>query len=231
MDERTNPGPLYAGLLGFFFLLAYLMSTLVVEERSSAKVRNSDKKETLRTTEKKAAKVEQSKDGSQNDLESEEVQDKDTFDFEEASLPENQISLDEFAQQLNLRADSIRSRLKNGAKRADIIIRYYPHLPDGKIVYSLSDLGFYLHERPTDPNRLENPTNSLFYGDNVPLADIQMVAYNLVKKGVKIRQIKKSRFHDDWKANAIEIGSEARAEKLPVLQFEDIQNFRKTTGE
>lgn len=123
--------------------------------------------------------------------------------------------------------DSIQETLITGKKRTDIIIRYYPHLPDGDHIYALRELGFYLHERPTDPNRTQMPSNALYYGDNVSLEDIQLVAITLINEGIPLKQIRLSRFHDSWKSDALEIGAEEGLDDQPVLSKSDIENFEK----
>ncbi|MDW3197230.1 MAG: hypothetical protein R8G66_32935 [Cytophagales bacterium] len=218
-------------MLAFIFLLAFVLTITVFKEKKVAGQFNSSKqsKEKPKETQTLAKEVpvedQEEAPNSGND-----PGDADALDFEDTAIKTASSPIS-FETMLQRRADSIRASLSDGKRRTDVILRYYPHLPDGKIVYSLSDLGFYLHERPTEINQLEQPTNALFYGDNVPLADIQMVAYELINRGVKIRQIKMSRFHDDWKANSIEIGSEPSAEQQSVLQLDDIQNFRKANGE
>ncbi len=228
MDDQPSRAFYYTGMLALFFGVAFLLSTTVFEEKEvssqfSATVKPKDEpveKETL-AAEVPAANVETADEEQVDNDESV------SFDFEETSNSNIEISAASFEALLNLRTDSIKSALTEGKRRTDVILRYYPHLPDGKIVYSLSDLGFYLHERPTDVDQLNEPSNSLFYGDNVPLLDIQLVAYELIKRGATIRQIRMSRFHDDWKANSIEIGTEPDAKNLPVLSLEDIKNFKK----
>lgn len=228
MDDQPSRVFYYTGMLALLFLVAYLLSATVFDEEAR-KSSGTKEKVARKTPDKKDSNEKESPSNNPDSIqEAEKTEQSSTFDFEEkpvaAVAPMTPLS---FEKSLQSRADSIRALLATGLRRTDVILRYYPHLPDGKIVYSLSDLGFYLHERPTDVNQLEKATNSLFYGDNVPLADIQLVAYELVKRGAKIRQIKMSRFHDDWKSNSIEIGAESSAENLPILRLEDIQAFKK----
>lgn len=229
MDDQPSRAFYYTGMLALFFGVAFLLSTTVFREKKVSSQFSSTVKSKDESTEKKALATEiPAPNSSATDEEVNDSEGEESFDFEEPSELREEGSTVSFEKMLQLRADSIRSALADGKRRTDIILRYYPHQPDGKIVYSLSDLGFYLHERPTDIEQLDEPTNALFYGDNVALADIQMVAYELIKRGATIRQIKMSRFHDDWKANSIEIGAEPSAKNLPVLSLEDIKNFRKS---
>lgn len=228
MDDQPSRAFYYTGMLALFFGVAFLLSTTVFREKKVSSQFSSTVKSKDQSTEKKTLTSEiPTSDGSETEVEAVDNNETETFDFEESSTSDEEASAVSFEEMLQFRADSIRSALGDGKRRTDVILRYYPHLPDGKIIYSLSDLGFYLHERPTDVDQLDEPTNALFYGDNVPLKDIQLVAYELIKRGATIRQIKMSRFHDDWKANSIEIGAELSAKDLPVLSIEDIKNFKK----
>lgn len=232
MDDQPNRAFYYTGMLAFIFLLAFVLTITVFKEKKVAGQFTSSKQSKEKPREDKTlAKKVSVEDQPEVTNPGADTIKTDTLDFEDNTIKTEETIMVSFEATMQQRADSIRSSLSEGKRRTDVILRYYPHLPDGEVVYSLSDLGFYLHERPTDVNQLEKPTNALFYGDNVPLADIQMVAYELIKRGVKIRQIKMSRFHDDWKANSIEIGSEPGAEQLSVLQLGDIENFRKASGE
>lgn len=228
MDDQPNRALYYVGMLASFFVLAFLLAFTVFQEKKVAGQFSTTQEKSVEPKERETLASEiPIPDTLQRVEEQSEPVVEDSFDFEETPKEAKEVVAASFEEVLQLRADSIRSSLATGKRRTDVIIRYYPHLPDEKIVESLSDLGFYLHQRPTEVNQLEEATNSLFYGDNVPLRDIQLVAYELIKRGAKIRQIKMSRFHDDWKANSIEIGADASAEKLSVLSLEDIQNFSK----
>ena len=136
-------------------------------------------------------------------------------------------SLKEFEEGLRTYKAEVLSRLSLGAKRMDVLVRYYPHEPDGEAVYNLRSLGYYLHERPTQPEVSDKPSNSLYYGDNVPLKDIQLVAITLLDTGIPLKQIKESRFHADWKSNSLEIGTDTSATPLPVLSKQNIRLFTK----
>ncbi len=232
MDDQPNSALYNTGMFALIFLLAFLLSNTVFKERGASRSHFAVKK-----VAEKALDQEKQNDKIVSEIpdtiaKEDRSTENESFDFEEKPTVRNEeIELDSFEERLKSRADSIQSLLANGQRRTDVILRYYPHRPDGKIVYSLSDLGFYLHERTTDPDQVEKPSNSLFYGDNVPIEDIQLVAYELVKRGVQISQIKISRFHDDWKVNSIEIGTEESAEELPVLSLAEIQNFKKANEE
>ena len=136
-------------------------------------------------------------------------------------------SMSGFEKELRAYKAQVLAQLEPGEKRMDVLVRYYPHEPDGKAVYNLRALGYYLHERPTLPEYADKPSNSLYYGDNVPLKDIQLVAITLLDAGIPLKQITESRFHADWKSNALEIGADTLVNNRPVLSKQDIQLFTK----
>lgn len=132
-----------------------------------------------------------------------------------------------FKDRLESYRDSILMTLPPGDKRLDVVVRYYPHEPDGDIVYRLADLGYYVHERTTTEGLDAVATNSLYYGDDVDVRDLQSVALFLVENGVVLRQIRESRYHADWKANAIEVGASLEARSRPPITVEGIEQFQK----
>lgn len=109
--------------------------------------------------------------------------------------------------------------------RKDIIIRYYHHKPDGNSAYALEKLRYYIHERPVDPAFASFQSNAIFYGDDVSIDDIQLVAYTLLSEGLPIKIIKLSLFHNTWKSSSIEIGTDTTLLNTPTLSLEDIKNL------
>lgn len=99
----------------------------------------------------------------------------------------------------------------NSESRTDVVIRYYKKSNDGDRVYKLRNLGFYIHERPAEDDFNEYASNAIFYGDAVKKEDLVMIAYSLMKNGVKLQSITLSKFHDAWKAHSIEIGTDTTA--------------------
>jgi hypothetical protein len=50
----------------------------------------------------------------------------------------------------------------------------------------------------------------------------------LVKSGVELKKIVPSKLHDNWKANAVEIGTDTMSFDLPVLKISDLRkNWKK----
>lgn len=116
------------------------------------------------------------------------------------------------------------ANLPPGHLREDVVIRYYRHDQDEDKVYSLKELGYYIHEKEA----IETTglgSNVMYYGDDVKLEDIQIVAYSLLSKGLPIKSIEPTRF--SWKSNAIEIGTNPDLLEAPNLTNEDVRQFKK----
>ncbi|MEQ8626561.1 hypothetical protein [Ekhidna sp.] len=116
------------------------------------------------------------------------------------------------------------ANLPPGQLREDVVIRYYRHDQDGDKVYSLKELGYYIHEKEaTETEGLGS--NVMYYGANVAVEDIQIVAYMLLSSGLPLKSIEPSSF--SWKANAIEIGTDPDILDDDNLTESDIRNFSK----
>ncbi|MDH5609670.1 MAG: hypothetical protein OEY56_09320 [Cyclobacteriaceae bacterium] len=132
-----------------------------------------------------------------------------------------------FQELLNIYTEDVLSTLPEGKSRTNIVIRYYFHEGDNEKVYSLKKLGFYLHQRPVEKDLLTYESNSLYYGDNISIEDIQLIAYTLVTNGLPLKQIIPSKYHDSWKSNSIEIGTDTALTQQDVLTTQQIRNFLK----
>ncbi|WP_420317537.1 hypothetical protein [Ekhidna sp.] len=116
------------------------------------------------------------------------------------------------------------ANLPSGQLREDLVIRYYRHDQDGDKVFSLKKLGYYIHEKEaTETAGLGS--NVIYYGDDVSIEDIQIVAYTLIDEGLPLKSIQPTSFN--WKSNAIEIGTDPDLDNYSNLTAEDISNFRK----
>lgn len=134
------------------------------------------------------------------------------------------VSEDDFFNNLkNAYLSPILADLPEGRSREDVVVRYYKHEDDGNRMYSLRRLGYYLHEREAEDN-IGMASNALYYGSDVDVRDIQLVAYTLLEAGMPLKAIRKSAY--DWKYNSIEIGADASVQDNPVLKKSDIQSFR-----
>lgn len=112
--------------------------------------------------------------------------------------------------------------LQEGRSREDVVIRYYKHEKDENKVYALKKLRYYLHEKPAIETKGLG-SNVLYYGNEVKLEDIQVVAYVLLENGIPLKSIERSKY--DWKSNAIEIGTDPELIGTENITKDKIRNF------
>ena len=110
--------------------------------------------------------------------------------------------------------------------RKEVVVRYYKKERDKNRVYTLRNLGFYIHQRPTNEEFADLSSNAIYYGDQVHLEDVKMVAYTLMRQGLELKTIEPSQFHSDWKAHSIEIGADNLMLDASSLTMSDIRNLR-----
>ena len=116
------------------------------------------------------------------------------------------------------------ANLSSGQLREDIVIRYYRHDLDGDKVYSLRELGYYIHEKEAT-GTVGLGSNILYYGHEVNIEDIQIVAYTLLEKGLLIKSIEPTQH--EWKFNSIEIGTDQNVIDARTLTAADVSAFKK----
>jgi hypothetical protein len=130
-----------------------------------------------------------------------------------------------------LAAESERERLalqREPEARRSITVRYYPKDVDrDKVEGALRALGFTLQEgRPT----LEDiRTNAIWFGESVPIEDVKLVAFTLIRAGVEIVTIRPFR-GTGRKPRIIEVGADVQyvgKEPLSVNEIRDATEFTR----
>lgn len=116
------------------------------------------------------------------------------------------------------------ARIPAGQLREDIVIRYYRHKKDSNKVDKLKGLSYYIHEKEAEETAGLG-SNIIYYGDDVPLEDIQIIAFTLLEEGFPLKSIKHTQFK--WKAKAVEIGTDTTLLAEPIMLVQDIQSFDK----
>lgn len=160
---------------------------------------------------------------SENDSAETESADADAFE-NQISESNSPIAYAGFADLKNIYLAPKIANLPPGQLREDVVIRYYRHDQDGDKIYSLKDLGYYIHEKEANETAGLG-SNILYYGTGVNIEDIQIVAYALLEKGLPIKSIEPTQF--SWKSNSIEIGTDSLLIENTTLSQADIQNFSK----
>ncbi|MEQ9403160.1 MAG: hypothetical protein RIM99_06235 [Cyclobacteriaceae bacterium] len=149
-------------------------------------------------------------------------------EVQKKTTPETSVSTssagDYFQNLKNTYLNPILAELPEGRSREDVVVRYYKHNEDRDKVYALRALGYYLHEKEAEDSK-ESPSNVLYYGSDVDIRDIQIVAYTLLKNGVPLKAIQPSQY--DWKYHSLEIGADSLLEGKSTLKIANVQAFNR----
>lgn len=104
-----------------------------------------------------------------------------------------------------------------------ISIRYYQKSIDQqKVILALEEIGFKPLVLPATTSMSNTPTNSIWFGKNVPIEEVKLVAYYLIRGGIEIKSIRPFRDFDGPKMNSIEIGGDKGIVSAPALSFDQI---------
>jgi len=139
------------------------------------------------------------------------------------ALSRNTVTYEGFNDLKNQYLAPILASLPEGQLRQDVVIRYYKHLQDGERVYALRAMGYYVHEKEANETAGLG-SNAIYYGEDVAVEDIQLVAYTLISTGLPIQAILPTAF--EWKSNAIEIGTDPDLNAANLTE-KDISSFSK----
>ena len=114
-------------------------------------------------------------------------------------------------------------KVQNPSTQRSIIEYFTRDLDKAVVTKALQESG--LEFRKTPARITDDPTNSIWVGNAVPLSDVKFVALTLLRAGVQLRAVR--RFHDSSgpKAHLIEIGADRDMDNAPVLTVEQIQNM------
>ena len=134
------------------------------------------------------------------------------------------------AIEISMDADQKRNRLAtltSKSSRENTIVQYFPKNVDKEIVKSaLRELGFRLVIGK--PNLPHVPTNAIWYGKDVMLKDIKLVAYTLIRAGIEIKVISPFMSPTGKRSNLIQVGSWMKyinSTPLTVSEIEKASSF------
>jgi len=109
-------------------------------------------------------------------------------------------------------------------------IQYFPKDADGmRVGAALKDLGFQVSKGQGNPELRRQSTNAIFFGPDVKLEDLKVVAVALVKGGASLRVIRPIQRTAPDKGNLIEIGTTGSVGNNPPLTVEKIQSAKTLT--
>jgi hypothetical protein len=115
-------------------------------------------------------------------------------------------------------------------------------IPDVRLVYFTktsdpSNLAEALSEvqlpYDSEPGKLKIPSNTIWFGDEVSLAQVKKVAMALLGVHASLRAIRKFAVSNDWHAKIIEVGSDpslAGGRTLSASEVEQAKVFPQATG-
>ena len=112
-----------------------------------------------------------------------------------------------------------------------ITIQYFPRDLDRDVVRAalldaLKDAGFVLSSGAGNPSLSSVPTNTVWYGTNVPDESIRIVALALMRAGVKLREIKPiSNPSSESKSRLIQIGAAARVQQNQAYTVDQVKGM------
>jgi len=108
-------------------------------------------------------------------------------------------------------------------KRRAITVQYFPKDVDREIVEgALREVGFRLISGRTQV--ADVPTNSIWFGVSVGIEDVKLVAYTLIRAGVKIKAIRPFRNPTGARASLIQVGADALLIDAPALTVAEIRS-------
>jgi hypothetical protein len=108
------------------------------------------------------------------------------------------------------------------AERQRITVQYFPKNVDPIVIRNtLSSLGFTFSEGIP---QLQGATNAIWFGKDVPLSDVKLVALTLVRAGVEVKSIKPfRRSHPASDRNLlIQVGTDEQYIGMPTMSVSDI---------
>ena len=143
------------------------------------------------------------------------------FGWSSKKIPKNIKDVTQVTQSLeaNEKLNQLRLELRQPSAEK-IVVQYYPKDVDGnKVRSALADFGFRVEERT--PLVTDVPADDIVFGEKVPPENAKIVAYVLIRAGVEIKGIHRSRL--PIKANVIQVIANRIVAEQPPLSVEDIR--------
>jgi hypothetical protein len=126
------------------------------------------------------------------------------------------------------KADALRTELLKTtdlSSRSKIRVVYKPQGVDTERISKIlgKELAYGLDIR-NDTFLQGIPTNAIWFGDEVPIKDVKIVAYTLIRAGVEVKVIRPFRLSKGGYASIIQIGSDGDYQLQKTLTVEKIQS-------
>ena len=143
--------------------------------------------------------------------------------FKNWGLPTQKVDVNLLSRAIgaNQKRAELLSTLPKGY-RSNTVIKFYPKdIDKNKVKEALNEIGFQVERGKATLE--DQPTNALWFGVDVSLADVKFVGLTLLRAGIELQTIKP--FNDPGKKqNIIEIASDAQYRSKPVLTPEYISS-------
>jgi hypothetical protein len=124
--------------------------------------------------------------------------------------------------------DAIKSIVSNYKPSSNVSIAYYAKTVDEKeVAIELETLGYHFAPKQATVNMGQKATNAIWFGVDVPIDDLKIVALALLRAGVPIkgiRSFKSNARSSNYKRNIIEVGASVDLEALPILTVDQVKN-------
>ena len=130
----------------------------------------------------------------------------------------------------SMKANEYRSILLDldSSKLKNITVQYFPKNVDGdKVTKAFEELGYKVEIGNTQVNNVES--NSIWFGSNVKIEDVKLVALTLIRAGVKIKVIRPFK-NSGTRKNLIQVGADALYQNRNALTVNEIvqaSNFER----
>ena len=138
------------------------------------------------------------------------------------------LSSDEILEHAILANDAIKNLVKGYSPGRNVEVQYYNKTIDEKrLVLELEALGYKFLSRPPSQYMSKKQTNALWFGSEVPLKDVKIVALAMIRAGVPLRGIRPYRSSSSnpaYKSNIIEVGASVDLEQKPLLTGDEVKN-------
>jgi hypothetical protein len=125
------------------------------------------------------------------------------------------------SQQANTKLDTIQNSSNNERSKTKVV--YFPKDIDPNIIQStLRNIGF---NSEIGKAKNSDSTNAIWFGSNVNIEDVKLVAYTLIRAGVKIKTIRPfSESSSNRRTSLIQVGADRNYINKSDLSVEEIRN-------
>ncbi|OBP13773.1 hypothetical protein A5320_17830 [Rheinheimera sp. SA_1] len=117
-------------------------------------------------------------------------------------------------------------------KKGIEVYYYNKTIDEKKIVVGLESLGYKFIAATPGKYMNKKQTNAIWFGSDVPLDDIKVVALALIRAGIQIKAVRpyrNSKEKPDYKSNRIEVGASIDIERSNPLTIDEIVNAKEFT--